>query len=272
MAGRHFQLSNGSLFTTWLIAGIVIILLPQSISSKVWDAFRHTFNPILQIDQNIREEGLSRPLNPDQTVTDQQYTELWKDHNNLKATLRELHEEYNKLAGIRSQLPQAYGALVPADVVGTLSGLQHVLVINKGLEDGIQTGQYVLSAKKNCVVGVVLETAERNAKVRVLTDSNQGIEVRIVNEAKGRDISGLMFGNDKSACKIGMIKQERKIEAGDVVYASAVPGCLNVPVVIGEISQVVRDEAVPLLWDITVEPAEDMTRLEEVAVIVINEF
>lgn len=270
MAGRHFHLSNGSLFFTWLIAGIVILLLPSRISSKVWDVFRNTFNPVLQIGRNSNSGHL--PLNPDEVVTRDQYTELWKDNNNLKATLRELHDDYAKLAGIRSKLPESYGALVIAKVIGTLSSYRHDVAINKGIDDGIEPGQYVLSAKKNSVVGIVLKSAERNAQVRVLTDSKQGIEVRIVNEAKQRDISGLMFGNGKSACKISMITRERRVEVGDVVYAAAKAGYLNVPMVIGEVSEVVPDDEHPLLWDITVQPAEDMSRLNEVAVIVLKDF
>lgn len=272
MAGKHFHLSNGSLFFTWLIAGIVIFVLPQRVTSKVWDVFRNTFNPVLQIGRNINNDNPQLPLNPEAAVTPDQYTELWKDYYNLKATLRELHEDYDKLAGIRSQLPQSYGALVIAQVIGTLSSYGHDVVINKGLNDGLEPGQYVLSAKKNSVIGIILETSERYAKVRVLTDSKQGVEIRIVNESKSRDIPGLMFGNGKAACKIGMIKRERQVEVGDVVYAAARPGYLNVPVVIGEVSEVVPDEEHPLLWDITVQPAEDMTQLTDVAVIVLKDF
>jgi rod shape-determining protein MreC len=272
MAGRHFHLSNGSLFTTWLIAGIVILLLPQSVSSKVWDVFRNVFNPILQIERPVHDGNPQRSLKPGEAVTRQQYTELWKDHNNLKATLRELHDDYNRLAAIRTQLPASYGGLVTAKVVGTLSSYRHVVVINKGLNDRIAPGQYVLSAKKNSVIGVVHEATERNAKIRLLTDSNQGIEIRIVNDSKNRDIPGHMFGNGKSAGKIQMIPRERRVEEGDVVFASALPGVLNVPVVIGWISEAVPDEEHPLLWNITVEPAEDMTQLDEVAVIILDEF
>ncbi|MBL7214569.1 MAG: rod shape-determining protein MreC [Phycisphaerae bacterium] len=272
MAGRHFHLSNGSLFFTWLIAGVVLLLLPKDKTSKVWDVFRKTFDPVLKIGRNINDEYPPMPLNPDEAVTGEQYKELWKDYNNLKATLRELHNDYDKLASIRSQIPHPYGGLVIAQVIGTLSSYRHDVVINKGSSDGIKTGQYVLSAKKNSVVGVVLESSDRYAKVRVLTDSKQSIEIRIVNEAKERDIPGLMFGNGKSACKIKMIEWEKKVEVGDVVFAAAKPGYLNVPVVIGEVADVVRDDKHPLLWDITVQPAEDMTRLDDVAVIVIEDF
>lgn len=272
MAGKHFHLSNGSLFFTWLIAGIVVFLLPRHITSNVWNTFRRVFSPVLQIGRPLEDGFPAAPLAPAEGTTDEQYRRLWKDYNNLKATLRQLHADYNDLAAVRSQLPSPYGGLVMARVVGTLSSYQHDVVINKGLEDHVQKGQYVLSAEINCVIGVILESAPHYAKLRMLTDSKQSIEIRIVNEAEGRDITGLMFGDGKAGCKIRMIEREKRVQPGDVVYAAARPGFLNVPMVIGEVAAVVPDEEHPLLWDITVQPAMDMTELDAVAVIVIEDF
>ncbi len=269
MAVKHFHLSTGSLFFTWLIAGILVLLLPQHITSAVWDVFRSTFNPLLKIGQHI---GDGAPLNPDQAVTQEKYQQLWKDYHNLKATVRKLHEDYIQLSGVRAQLPQAYGGVVLADVIGTLSSYRHDVVLNKGSNDGVKQGQYVLSSAKNCIVGVILESSERYAKMRVLTDSKQTIEIRIVNEARGRDIPGLMVGNGKTACKIKMITREKRVETGDVVFAAARPGYLTIPVVVGEVSEINPDDEEPLLWDITVQPAADMTRLSDVAIIVIQDF
>lgn len=271
MAGRHFHLSNGSLFFTWLIAGIVVLILPSRITSKVWDVFRNTFNPILKIGRHV-DEYPSMPLNPGEAVTHEQYQELWKDYNNLKATLRTLHEDYNKLAAIRSELPRAFGGLAIAQVVGPLSNYRHDVVINKGTTEGIKPGQYVLSTEKNCIVGIIRNSSERNAEMRALTDSEQGIEIRIVNEAQSRNIPGMMFGNGKSACKIRMIRRETKVEVGDVVYAASRPGYLNIPIVIGEVVEVQPDDEHPLLWDVTVQPAEKMTQMDDVAVIIIEDF
>jgi hypothetical protein len=47
-------------------------------------------------------------------------------------------------------------------------------------------------------------------------------------------------------------------------------GFLETPKVIGEISEVKRDENTPLLWDITVSPIRDAGTLSDVAVIVMN--
>ena len=61
------------------------------------------------------------------------------------------------------------------------------------------------------------------------------------------------------------------LREGDTVYASQVPGLLNTPLIVGEISTIKPHEMDPLLWDITVEIAEDLSRLTDVTVIIADE-
>ena len=272
MAGRNFHLSSGSLFLTWLIAGVIILLLPQNITAKVWDAFRTTFNPFLKIGRNINSAPSSVSLDPDEAVTLDKYQELWKDYHNLKETLDKFHEEYDQLAMVRSNLPRPYSGLVVAQVIGTLRNYRQEVIINKGSDDEIKTGQYVLSGKKNSIVGVVHQTWQHSAKVRLLTDSNQTMEILIRRNRNSQDILWIMSGDGKNNCKICNLEREKKVDVGDVIFAATRPGYLNVPIVIGEVITVEPDEDHPLLLDVTVQPVEDMARLSDVAVIVIEDF
>jgi hypothetical protein len=65
--------------------------------------------------------------------------------------------------------------------------------------------------------------------------------------------------------------KELDIREGDTVYASAVPGLLNCSLIVGEVSHIEAYDMDPLLWDITVEIAEDLSRLNDVAVIIADE-
>ena len=76
-----------------------------------------------------------------------------------------------------------------------------------------------------------------------------------------------MQGNGINA-NILPIKNE--VPIGTVVYAGKVPGFIDTAMTIGKVSQCRQDAAEPLLWDITVEPACDITTLENVAVIIMN--
>ena len=48
------------------------------------------------------------------------------------------------------------------------------------------------------------------------------------------------------------------------------PGFLDSAMVVGEVQQCKRDNKNPALWDITVKPSCDITKLSNVAVIIMN--
>ena len=169
---------------------------------------------------------------------------------------------------IRSGLPRFHSGVTMADVTGQGSGLTQELLINKGSTDGVQPGNYVMSPGQNSIIGVVREASEQMARVRLLTDTNQSIEIRIRRDGTGQDIGALMFGNGKRGCTVAMVEREKDIRAGDAVYAAARTGLLDIPMIIGEVSDVQPDENSPLLWKISVQPAENAFTLKTAAVII----
>jgi rod shape-determining protein MreC len=158
-----------------------------------------------------------------------------------------------------------------ASVTTYVGNYNQEVVINKGQNDLIRIGQYVLSESQDALIGVVSGVSETAAKVRLITDTMQSVEVRIRRDGTTEDIGAMMIGNGTGGCKISMIDQQQDIREGDTVYASEAPNKIDVPVVVGEVVRVQPDEQHPLLWDITVMPAEDMTRLNDVAVIIADE-
>jgi rod shape-determining protein MreC len=268
MAARNFHLSNASLLTSFFIFAVVLQFLPKEYTSPVNNMFFDLFNPLLKIGRDVQMDVVRLRPGQEDAVNRADYERLWKVYKNTHAQLLKLHEDYEQIANIRSALPRFFSGLVQAHVTSTPSSFSHEIIINKGTDSFVQTGQLVLSAQRNSVIGVVRETAEQMARVRLLTDSNQGIEVRIRREGSDKNIGAMMFGTGRITCKINMIEREQDIRAGDTVYAAPQPGKLDIPIVIGEIIDVQADELHPLLWDITVQPVEDMTRLDTVAVIV----
>lgn len=271
MAGRNFHLSTGSLFFTWLIAGIVILLLPPSVTGQAHFLFQKTFRPVLQLGRQIQLSAISKHSDNGE-ITQEEYDKLWKSYKNLHAQLLQLHEDYETLAEIRSALPTPFSELVLARVTGSVNSFSHKVIINKGTDAGVKPGQYVLSAGQNSIIGIVDETAKQLAKVLLLTDSKQKIPVQIRREGEMQDVGGLMVGDGKTGCRIANIKEKQGVKVGDAVFARVHPGLLNAPVVIGKVVEVRPDDKHPLLLDITVQPIEDMGRLNDVAVIVVEDF
>lgn len=268
MAARNFHFSNASLLTSFLIFAVTLQLLPNKYTSSINNFFLDLFNPVLKIGRDVQMDVIRLRPGQEQAVSQQDYERLWKVYKNLHAQLLELHQDYEKLANIRSSLPPFFSGMVLAHVTSAPSGFTHEIVLNKGSNSYIRADQYVMSGERNSIIGVVRETADQMARVRLLTDSNQSIEVRIRREGTEKDIGAMMFGTGKTLCKINMIEREQDIQIGDTVYAAPVPGKLDIPIVVGEVTEVRPDDLHPLLWDITVEPVEDMGRLDSVAVIV----
>ena len=271
MAGKHFQLSTGSLFLTWLIAAIVVLLLPASVTDKAPLSFYKVFMPVLGLGQKSKLAVTETQTNQD-AITQAEYDKLWKNFQNTHAQLLQLHQEYELLSQIKSGLPQPFSELVLARVTNSVNSFSHEIIINKGEENGVKVGQYVLSAGQNNIVGIIDQTGKQLAKVRLLTDAGQKIPVQIIREGQSTGIGGLMLGDGKMGCKIANIQGARRVDVGDAVFARVHPGLLNAPVIIGTVSEVKPDEKHPLLWDISVKPVEDMSRLQDVAVIVVEDF
>ncbi len=247
------------------------MLLPHRVTSKISFFFYATFEKVLRVGRDVQLDALRLHPGQEGLVSRLEYEKLWKSYQNVHAQMRHLHQNYEALAYLRTALPQSYSGLALAQVTGTAGSYSHEIIINKGSNDLIRPGQYVLSEQTACVVGIVENTSEQAATIRLLTDAQQSIEVRICRDGTDKDIGAMMFGGTKGMCRISMVDRQEDVREGDTVYAARRPGKLDVPIVIGEVVSVQPDDLHPLLWNITVMPAEDMTRLNTVAVIVADE-
>ncbi|RKY11747.1 MAG: hypothetical protein DRP65_03385 [Planctomycetota bacterium] len=264
MARKRGKMSRATLFTWLLTAGLVLLLLPQSVTKGVNFLFARLFNPVLSVGRSTGPP-IFKPASAD-FVTRAEYNRLQAAYDNLRAALITEHQRYEKLAGIRSSLPKPGPKLVLADVMNvSMGGLRRELIINKGTTDGLKPGQYVLGG--NGIVGTVSETAQATARVRLITDAGSKIKVAIWQADKKKYIYARMDGEGTDLAKMPFISREYKIRRGDTVYAAAKAGFLESPIVVGRIAQVKPDEKEPLLWDITVEPVQNVELLERVAVI-----
>jgi rod shape-determining protein MreC len=245
-----------------------VLLLPRSMTRKINSLFDETFQRLIRIGRHFPLENAAMPGPDEAFVSREEHNKLWKNYKNLHAQLMKLQEQTEAMARIRSGLPRFYSGLAIAEVTRTGAGLNHVLVINKGAADGIRAGQYVMSPGQNSIIGVVQETSEQIGRVRLLTDVNQSIEIRIRRDGTDHDVGALMIGNGKRGCTVSLVEREKDIRVGDAVYAAARPGILDIAMIIGEVSEVQADEESPLLWKIGVQPAENAFSLTTVAVIV----
>ena len=267
MARKPINLSSRACFTALMILSIGLLLLPQNITKGLNFLFVRTFNPLLNIGRDtVSRSERFKPLEKN-SVPRSEYDRLQTDYWNLHADYLTLHQRYEKLARFRAPLPDPGPALVLADVTSTnATALQHEFIINRGRDDGLKEGQYVLA--EHSVIGAISETDRATARVRLVTDTKHKIEVRIWRVGAKKQIGTQMVGSGSNSCKIRLLSREYKVQTGDTVYAAARPGFLDTPRVIGQVTEVKSNEKNPLLLDITVQPIQNLDKLATVAVIV----
>lgn len=122
------------------------------------------------------------------------------------------------------------GAII-ADVMYDNTAFHHsTFLINRGVKDGLETGMVVVS-KEGVLVGIIMDTAPKFARVRALTDSNTNIAVRVV----GSEVYGFLQGNGTSTPKMGFFSDPEFQPTGGIkLVTSNISGVLPKGIIVGE--------------------------------------
>ena len=251
------------LFTWLMLAGFIFLFAPRNLTNKFQFAFARIFHWPLSIGRNI---SLSAHTQQSLTgvVSRSRYNKLRNQLANITQWLHQERKNVEKLSGLRNRSVWKGVDFVLADVITFLDRPNNKLIINRGENDGLTTGQFVLG--DNGVIGTISDVDYRMAQVRLVTDPGSKIAVMIAE----LDVGAIMQGNGNNAAKVRLLSRKHKIKIGDVVYARKKPGFLDIPMIAGTVVQCKEDNKNPLLWDITVGPACDLEKLNNVAVIVMN--
>jgi len=246
-----------------MLAGLIFLFAPQNLTTKFQLAFAHVFRWPLSIGRSFRLSAYTQQPFTD-VVSRRQYNQLQNYLVNVTEELNEERQKVKKLSKLRKNRRPLEGAkLALADVIAaSIDDLHAEFIINRGDGDGLDKGQFVLG--DNSVIGTVSEVSARTARVKLITDPASKIAVKIAK----LDVSRVMQGAGNNSAGIRLIKHKAK--AGDVVYADKKPGFLDVPIIVGRVLECARDDENPLLWDITVTPACEIERLNNVAVVIMN--
>jgi cell shape-determining protein MreC len=157
------------------------------------------------------------------------------------------------------------GNLAPAGIITkTLNDTEGKLIINRGQIDGLKTGQFVMADFS--IIGTISDVASKTARVKLFTDPMSKIKVKT-----GKlEVYRIMQGSGNISAKIMNFQTTHDVKVGDNVFACKEPGLLDVPMIIGTVVRCQKDDKNPIVWDITVQPACDITQIDEVTVIIMN--
>ena len=174
---------------------------------------------------------------------------------------REMSLDCARLREITNMKDDFKFTTVAARVVGrNRSSIFKTLLINKGTADGIRTGFPVMGTEG--VAGRIIETSKNASKVLLLVDYNSNIDVLVQRNR----CQGVLRGCGRSGCELKYVQRSEDVRTGDTVVSSGLAGVFPKGLFVGKVG-VVEKEETGLFQKITVHPAIDITRLEEVLVI-----
>lgn len=177
-----------------------------------------------------------------------------------------LQDSYDELTDLLAYTERSSFTELPAAVLTRSSAFEaQAILIDRGREDGVQVGQPVISGE-GILIGVVTDARAYSSVVRLLSADESRIGGRLLN---AEQTIGIVEGRDGALLEMAFIPQQTEIERDDVVVTSGLDEFIPSGLVIGTVSEVVKDEQEPF-QQAFVQPLADVRRLHTAAVIIGN--
>lgn len=259
----------------FVLAGLIFLFAPQKLTDKVRFAFIDVFRRPLAVGRSIsrsapavllgKSEEAGGGRGPLDVVSGSKYRRLRNFHANTVLRLYQERQKVEELSRLRERTIWEGSNFVLADVItATVNGACAELLINRGTEDGLAEGQFVMG--DHSIVGAISSVGSRVARVRLITDPASKVAVSIADV----NVRCIMEGSGEYWCRVGLLAAKYKVEIGDTVWVRKKPGFLDTPMAAGTVAWCKRSKENPLLWDIEVSPACNIERLNKVTVIIMN--
>jgi len=197
---------------------------------------------------------------------------LEKENRVLREKIARLQEENRRTSEIRLANERLrhllqfrennFPSMIGAEVIGRDPSFWFKSVmIDKGESDGVKKGMAVISPAG--VIGQVLKIAPHYATVLLITDYNSAVDC-IVERSRAKAI---IEGKGENRCQMKYLLRAEDVAVGDVVVTSGLGGNFPKGLMVGEVKKVDK-KGHGVFQYAELVPSVDMTRLEEVFVVV----
>lgn len=150
---------------------------------------------------------------------------------------------------------------VVASVIGRgATQWSKVVVINKGTKDGVEDHLAVITDAG--VIGQVIHAGLNTSKVLLIVDGRSAVDALFQDSR----VSGVVVGMGDDECQLKFVPNTADVKVGDLVLSSGLGGIFPKGLMIGKVSQVFKKKQ-GLFQEITLIPGSDLSRLEEVLVL-----
>lgn len=147
-----------------------------------------------------------------------------------------------------------------AEIIGASASPDfQTLTLDKGTNYGVRTDMAVIAG--DGVVGRIVVPSARAAKVQLLVDRNAAAGA-LIERSRAQ---GVAKGTGESRLQLEFVSEAADVAVGDLVVTSGIEGIFPKGFTIGRVDVV--EKAGPAYKRITVKPAVDFSRLEEVLIV-----
>ena len=180
-----------------------------------------------------------------------------------KATneLLEKNKQRERIEKLIGNVDQKERPLVTAEVIGRdATQWSKMVFINKGTNDKIEENLAVMTDAG--IIGHIIHASAGTSKVLLITDSRSAVD-SLFQETRE---PGVTVGTGKDVCEMKFVPIEANVKTGDRVLSSGLGGVFPKGLMVGRVVDVVKKKQ-GLFQHITVAPSADLSRLEEVLVV-----
>lgn len=189
--------------------------------------------------------------------------ELSFSNQNLLSEIAQLHALEKENESLRKALEldlKKDFQLALAEVIGKNIS-EDILVINKGLKNGIFEGMPVINEGK-VLIGKIADVSENFSNVILISNRESSFDVKI----QAIEVNGLIKGKGDLQLFLDLIPENQKIQEGDLITTTALGGIFPKGILVGKIQKILRSDVKPF-QQAEVSPLFDIAKLEIVFII-----
>lgn len=237
-ANKSFSLAKTAAFL--LVALILIVLDSRN---------PHWFAPIRAVSHAAMQPIYEWSLIPAGAMhwaegTSQSKEALRRENIRLQTELMQTQARLQNQAYLLAQNARLKGVLntttsdkfemVLAQVIGTdTNPLKQIVVLNKGINDGVQIGQTVID--ENGIVGQIISAYANTSRLLLITDEQQSVAVTIARTGQRAMVTG---GGRIDKLSLDYIFKTADVLEGDVLISSGLGGRIPAGYNVGVVSSI----------------------------------
>jgi rod shape-determining protein MreC len=254
-----------------LALAVLISTLGSGTMQKLQAGFLGLVSPFLRTGTAVQQQigGIGQGLKTLEQI-EEENRKLNTENKELRATnqiLRDIEAENNKLRMALDYRNRSVFKLIPARVISRdASTWWNTIRINRGFEDGLESDQPVLTDQG--LVGKTTTVGKNESIVLLVTDEN----CRVASKVEGTREQGIMSGQrvqDSTSAgemQLNFLSKTADLQPGQKIYTAGVSGgVFPSGIMLGTVKSF---KARPLDGQAIVEPAQDLSTVEDVFVVV----